>query len=327
MAKFLGTVDFGHSWSAEVDEFGRIHGDGGDIGDPVYRKLLCTTQDVNIGLTALGHTTDAYRRLLDGWHPAPQDVATDLYMCRRFFAIEGLRFGTLLEPSTIRLGPWSGMQQFREQEIPTEGTWAGGGDIADWINRIEKPDFREIFHTAFLASVARRVGFGIHADKVRLAQAHDNKVENERLHGEIRNRDAVVEELRGEVRRGSAEIELLHGEIRNRDAVVEELRGEVRRGSTEIELLHGEIRNRDAVVEELRGEVRRGSAEIELLHGEIRNRHDELKDLQGKIRDSSAKITRLTEEVREILTSTSWRLTEPFRLLKTWVARALRAER
>jgi hypothetical protein len=292
MVKFLKTVDFGHSWSAELDEFGRIHGNGGDIGDPVYRKLMCTTQDVNIGLTALGHTTDAYRRLPGGWHPAPPDVATDLYMCRRFFVTEGLRFGTLLEASTIRLGAWSGMQQFRDQETPAEGTRAGGGDIADWINSIEKPDFRAAFDKAFLASVARRVGFGIHADKVRLAQAHDNKVENERLHGEICNRDAEIDRLRNEMRNRDAEIDFLRGEVRNRDAEIEHLRGEVRNRDAEIAFLRGEVRNRDAEIEHLRGEV--------------------------GIRE--AEIGRLTEQNQAILISTSWRLTAPARWLKTWVA-------
>jgi hypothetical protein len=98
MVKFLKTVDFGHSWSVEVDEFGRIHGNGGDIGDPVYRNIMCTTQDLNIGLTALGHTTEAYRRLPGGWHPAPPGIPTDLYMCRRFFAHW---IFSQLEPSTI----------------------------------------------------------------------------------------------------------------------------------------------------------------------------------------------------------------------------------
>jgi hypothetical protein len=175
-------------------------------------------------------------------------------MCRRFFAIEGLRFGTLLEPSTIRLGAWSGMQQFRDQETPAEATPVGGGDIAEVSNRIEKPDFRAAFDAAFRASVARRVGFGIHADKVRLAQAHENK----RLMDEIRNRDA------------------------------------------EIEQLHGEVRIRSTEIERLRAENRNHVAEIGQLLMEIEH---------------------LIEQYRAVLVSTSWRLTAPGRLLKTWLIR------
>jgi glycosyltransferase involved in cell wall biosynthesis len=121
MIKFLETVDFGHSWPVEVDEFGRLHGNGGDIGDPIYRRIMCTTLDINFGLTTIGHTMDAYRRLPGGWHPTPPGIGTDHYMCRRFFAIDGLRFGTLHEPSTIHFGPWSGMEQFRDLETPVEG--------------------------------------------------------------------------------------------------------------------------------------------------------------------------------------------------------------
>jgi glycosyltransferase involved in cell wall biosynthesis len=169
MVKLLKTVDFGHSWTAEVDEFGRIHASGGDIGDPVIRKIMCMTDHINLGLTQLGHTTDAYHRLPGGWHPAPPDVPTDTYMCRRFFAVEGLRFGTLLEPSTIRFGPFKGMQRFRDLETPAEGTPIAGGDISEWANRIDKPGFRSAFEKAFFESAARRLGYGIHADQVRLA--------------------------------------------------------------------------------------------------------------------------------------------------------------
>jgi hypothetical protein len=130
----------------------------------------------------------------------------------------------------------------------------GGGDIAEVSNRIEKPDFRAAFDAAFRASVARRVGFGIHADKVRLAQAHENK----RLMDEIRNRDA------------------------------------------EIEQLHGEVRIRSTEIERLRAENRNHVAEIGQLLMEIEH---------------------LIEQYRAVLVSTSWRLTAPGRLLKTWLIR------
>jgi glycosyl transferase family 2 len=264
MVKFLKTVDFGHSWPVEVDEFGRIHGNGGDIGNSIYREIVCTTQHINIGLTPIGHTADAYRRLPGGWRPAPLGIGSEVYLCRRFFAVEGLRFGTLHEPSTIRFGPLSGMQKFRDQETPPAGTPVGGGDIADWINCIDKPDFRVAFDKAFLASVAQRVGFGIHADRLRLKEAENSKLETERLHTEIQNRDAEIEDL--------------HEEIRDRDTQIEHL-------CSAVEGLMGELRNRDV------------------------------------------KIERLNQDVREILTSTSWRFTEPARLLTAWLATWHRSKR
>jgi len=108
------------------------------------------------------------------------------------------------------------MQQFRNQETPAEGTPARGGDIADWINCIDKPDFRAAFDKAFIASVARRVGFGIHADRVRLRGA-------EHLQGEIRDRDTKIEQLSGEVRNRNAEVERLQGKVQIRDDEIERL--------------------------------------------------------------------------------------------------------
>jgi glycosyltransferase involved in cell wall biosynthesis len=102
MVKFLSEVDFGHSRTVEVDEFGRIHSHGGGMDCPAYRDIMRRTWHINPGLTVLGHTMAAYRQVPGGWQPAPPGVPSDLNMIRRFFAVDGLRFGTLLEPSTLR---------------------------------------------------------------------------------------------------------------------------------------------------------------------------------------------------------------------------------
>jgi hypothetical protein len=74
-----------------------------------------------------------------------------------------------------------------------KGTSVGGGDIADWISRIEKPDFRAAFDKAFFASVARRVGFGIHADQVRLREAQRLRSEVEAAARQLLERSLVTE--------------------------------------------------------------------------------------------------------------------------------------
>ena len=62
-----------------------------------------------------------------------------------------------------------------------------------------------------------------HSEADSARQLRDRDAEIERLNGEVRNRDAEIERLNGEVRKRDAEIERLHGEVRNRDAEIERL--------------------------------------------------------------------------------------------------------
>ena len=61
-------------------------------------------------------------------------------------------------------------------------------------------------------------------------------------------------------------------------------------------------------------------ANVERLHGEVRNR-------DAKIERLSHEIERLSQQCQAIMTSTSWRLTAPARLLVTWINGTFRANR
>jgi hypothetical protein len=201
MVALLKDVDFGHSQVVEVDEFGRIHGHGGGIECLKYREIMLQTWHLNLGLTTIGHTMDAYRRLPGGWQPAPPGVASDLNMIRRFFCVPGLRFGSLLEPSTIRFGNWAGMQRFEEQEEPSPDA-ASGPSIEEWWARTRDPDFEPSFQKRVMESAARRVGFGIHAERRRQAAV--------RL---LAEREQAIEQLTAKLAEAESQLSKLQAQV------------------------------------------------------------------------------------------------------------------
>jgi len=200
MVNLLKTNDVGQSRSLEIDEYGRVHGGGGDISDPNLRKLMCETTYYNVGLTTVAHSMKAYR-LSGGWSPAPTGVPTDLYMLRKFFSVADLRFSTALEPSTIRFGPFAGMMRFPDLEAPPSEKPAGESGIAIWSERINSLEFRDYLRAAANASTARRAAFGIVSERFRqdlsltLQQLQHVQSQNDQLLTRIQEKDENISAL------------------------------------------------------------------------------------------------------------------------------------
>jgi hypothetical protein len=94
MEFLLSTVDFGNLIHVYVHPKGAIELLAGNLGRPETRRRMLAEKFNIFGPTYAGYRMDAYRRLPEGWAPAPIDIWTDLHMWRRFLAMEGLRFAT-----------------------------------------------------------------------------------------------------------------------------------------------------------------------------------------------------------------------------------------
>ncbi|HEX6119472.1 MAG TPA: glycosyltransferase family A protein [Dongiaceae bacterium] len=65
-----------------------------DLTDPAIRQRMLTENWNLFGPTTAGYRLSAYRDLPDGWSPAPREIASDLFMWRKFLARPELRVGT-----------------------------------------------------------------------------------------------------------------------------------------------------------------------------------------------------------------------------------------
>jgi glycosyltransferase involved in cell wall biosynthesis len=130
LAKLLAEVDFGNLPAVRIGPTGKVTIPPGDLAKAEDRQRMLSESWNFFGPTFCGYRLDAYRRLPEGWAPAPEDLWTDLHMWRKFLATPGLRFGTRRKVTAIQFptsarGHWSPAE--REAEIQA------------WLSRLQDP--------------------------------------------------------------------------------------------------------------------------------------------------------------------------------------------
>lgn len=146
MASLLQEFDFGNLPHLEVRPDGKLVLLPGNLADPATRLKMLNEPFNFFGPTACGYRLQAYRALPVGWSPAPVNLATDLFMWRKFLARDDLRFGTLLVVSSIKFtagtrSGWS-LEQRREE-------------IARWARRLAEPGERTLIERKALLSLSQ----------------------------------------------------------------------------------------------------------------------------------------------------------------------------
>lgn len=94
LARLLRRVDFGHISMVWVQPNGRVNVDPHDLSDSAVRRRMLNERWNFFGPTTVGYRLSAYRALPEGWSPAPRDIASDLFMWRKFLARPELRAAT-----------------------------------------------------------------------------------------------------------------------------------------------------------------------------------------------------------------------------------------
>jgi glycosyltransferase involved in cell wall biosynthesis len=94
METLLSAADFGNVLHVHIHPGDVIEVVPGDLGRPETRRRMRMERFNIFGPTCAGYRMDAYRRLPEGWAPAPPDIWTDLHMWRKFLAMEEFAFAT-----------------------------------------------------------------------------------------------------------------------------------------------------------------------------------------------------------------------------------------
>lgn len=124
MAKLLAEVDFGNLSHVEIFPDGSVLRPRSDLADPKTRRRMLDGAFNFFGPTVAGYRLSAYRALPVGWSPAPTDMASDLFMWRKFLAQDGLRFGTRQAISTLKFAAGSRVDWTIEQRATEIAAWA-----------------------------------------------------------------------------------------------------------------------------------------------------------------------------------------------------------
>lgn len=103
MEKLLQTADFGHLLHVWPKPDESIETLPCDLAVPELRQRMLDEKFNRVGFSVCGYRLDAYRRLPDGWTPAPKDIWPDLHMWRKFFRRDDFEFGTRMAITALVL--------------------------------------------------------------------------------------------------------------------------------------------------------------------------------------------------------------------------------
>jgi hypothetical protein len=100
MVELLRAADFAGSPRGLFRPDGRLYAQPCDLSLKQYRNSRIPLGN-RMGLSTGAHTLAIYRRLPEGWRPAPPDVFTDQYMWRQILAMPGCRAVSGYRPTGI----------------------------------------------------------------------------------------------------------------------------------------------------------------------------------------------------------------------------------
>lgn len=133
---------------------------GGDFGRVETRQEFLRGK-VGIGLSTLGHTLDAYRRLRFGWRTTPEDMKTDRYFWEQFVSDFSFRGAGSTRLTVLNLG---GGQHLAPAERLAE--------MSEWWGRVCDPAARAAIHAvAFSLAHARAESSTAKVEKLRTRNA------------------------------------------------------------------------------------------------------------------------------------------------------------
>ncbi|HEY6532310.1 MAG TPA: glycosyltransferase family A protein [Acidimicrobiales bacterium] len=145
MLELLGDADVALPPSTHLDVEGTVHCSPVSLADEEWREVALEGRSL-YGLTGLSHTTEAYRRLPEGWTTTPEGFYTDQYMLLKFLRLPGCRFVGGDEATTVYLPspPRKHMSDDdRAAELDRVVAWLGSGGW-DQYRRAARAGIRRI---------------------------------------------------------------------------------------------------------------------------------------------------------------------------------------
>jgi succinoglycan biosynthesis protein ExoW len=123
LAALLAEVEFGNLLLMGMAPDGSPLYFPGDLADPAVRQRLLSEQWNFFGPTVAGYRLSTYRRMPEGWAPAPPDVWNDLHMWRKFLRLDGVTVGTRFTIQSLCLHNSHRLQMTLEQRRDETVRW------------------------------------------------------------------------------------------------------------------------------------------------------------------------------------------------------------
>lgn len=133
LERLFRTADFGHTIHVRGHPDGSVESLPSDLGNQDFRQRFLDDLFNRFGYSFCGHRLDAYRRLPEGWKPAPAGIFNDLHMWRKFLRVSEFNFGTRMVITAVSLP-----SHLREHMSLEERA----REMDDWLSRISNEEER-----------------------------------------------------------------------------------------------------------------------------------------------------------------------------------------
>ena len=146
LAALLAEVEFGNLLLMGIAPDGAPKYFPGDLALPSVRKRLLTEQWNFFGPTVAGYRLSTYRRMPEGWAPAPPGIWSDLYMWRKFLRLDHVTVGTRFSIQSLCLHNAHRSHMTLEQRRE---------ETAHWMNIVSDASQREALVDWYWAGFAK----------------------------------------------------------------------------------------------------------------------------------------------------------------------------
>jgi glycosyltransferase involved in cell wall biosynthesis len=145
--EFAGGADFVGAQAVHFEPGGRPLIWPSDLAEPWFRERMFAGAANFVPLSCAAHTLDLYRRLPEGWAPAPVSSPTDLFMWCKVLRLPGLRSHSSMRPTVLHF------PSFQRRSWTPE---ARAAELEPWLPRVADPDWRHDFRAEVLDLVLRQ---------------------------------------------------------------------------------------------------------------------------------------------------------------------------
>lgn len=297
LEKLLLTVDFGHTIHVTGHPDGHVDSLPSDLGKPDFRQRFLDDLFNRFGYSFCGHRLEAYRRLPEGWAPAPVGMYNDLHMWRKFLRVNEFKFGTRMVITAVALPSYLREKMSNEERAREAG---------DWMSRIADENERaSIVEAAWRSVVGREIE--CEQEILKITSSHREAkaalAQMEAMHpGSMEKFGKTVEAQANaqlEVERLTELLNLSQYALTRTTAKMEAEEAASAVHQDDLARLNG------ALVES-KNALSRTTAELEAQEAAIAAHQADLAKLNRALAESK-------EAYERIVRSKTWRLTQPFR--------------
>jgi glycosyltransferase involved in cell wall biosynthesis len=147
MREELDGADFVGAQAVHFEPGGRLLIWPSDLAQPWFRERMFAGEANYVPLSCAAHSMDVYRRLPEGWAPAPLSWPTDVFMWCKVMRLPGLRARSTTRPTVLHFPSF-----LRRDWTPQ----ARAEELEPWLLRVADPDWRNGFRAEVLDLVVRQ---------------------------------------------------------------------------------------------------------------------------------------------------------------------------